>query len=258
MGHLNDARKAFSDIYDSNAWGRGSGVGSEPQHTVEYVALLRRFLVEHRITSVVDFGCGDWQFSRLIDWSGVEYDGFDVVAGVIAENTSRFAAANVRFHTIGDGTRLPTADLLICKDVLQHLPNADIRHDLAIFKRLYPHMLITNDIFPEAGANSDIDPGQWRPLKLDQPPFNQRFEVALRWDVIAYGCHWTKQTCHVRGEVSGRPPFVTLRDSKRPHGATAEAALRAASKAVKGAIFSAPLIGSAAQRARALFTRERP
>ena len=26
----------------------------------------------------VDVGCGDWQFSRLIDWSGIDRRGIDV------------------------------------------------------------------------------------------------------------------------------------------------------------------------------------
>jgi SAM-dependent methyltransferase len=248
MGHLSDANAAFSEIYDKNVWGKGSGVGSEPQFTTEYVAMLQRFLAQHRIKSVVDFGCGDWQFSQLIDWTGIEYRGFDIVASVIDANRLRFESANIKFEQVADGTALPSADLLICKDVLQHLPTAVVLRNLGIFKQLYPNLLITNDIFPAEGANSDIDAGQWRPLRLDQAPFNERF------DVDAYGCKWTKQTCRLETQAAQRPASIALRDERRGLLETPLSLWRAA----KSGILSVPILGTLARRARdALLSRNR-
>ena len=34
-------------------------------------------LAERRIRTVVDLGCGDWQFSKYVDWRGIEYHGYD-------------------------------------------------------------------------------------------------------------------------------------------------------------------------------------
>jgi hypothetical protein len=53
----------FRTIYRRRIWQVGSGHGSRVKNTVEYRALLESFLREHRIRSVVDVGCGDWQFS---------------------------------------------------------------------------------------------------------------------------------------------------------------------------------------------------
>jgi SAM-dependent methyltransferase len=64
-------------------WGAGSGPGSASHETIAYRAFLQGFLQWNRVRSVVDLGCGDWQFSRFIDWSGVDYTGVDVVAPVI-------------------------------------------------------------------------------------------------------------------------------------------------------------------------------
>ena len=91
-------------------------------------------------------GCGDWQFSRLIDWSGMTYDGFDVVDSVIAINSKKYALPNVRFHAYtGNPKELPSADLLIAKDVLQHLSNDAIGVFIAEMKK-YKFVLLTNCI----------------------------------------------------------------------------------------------------------------
>src|SRR5271165_5564077 len=84
----NAASKVFQAIYREGAWGRGSGPGSKPSNTIEY----RAFIEANGIQAVTDLGCGDWQFSYLIDWSGIEYLGLDLVPEVIAENSKYFSA----------------------------------------------------------------------------------------------------------------------------------------------------------------------
>lgn len=134
----------FDRIYATNQWGAGSGNGSLPVHTHGYIALLERFLTERRIESVIDMGCGDWQFSRLVDWRAAEYRGYDVVSSVIEANTKAFGRPGVSFHGYdGDPRKLPSADLLIVKDVLQHLSDDRIDATLAQLPR-YRYALLTN------------------------------------------------------------------------------------------------------------------
>lgn len=163
---------AFETIYRNDSWGNGSGPGSMPSSTIEYRAFLERFIRENAVRMVTDLGCGDWQFSRLIDWGGVEYTGFDVVASVVEANRTAFARPGVEFRTIDDIDDLPGGDLLISKEVLQHLPTAEIHRYLAVIRSRYRFALLTNAIEPVAIANGDITPGDWRPLRLDQPPFD--------------------------------------------------------------------------------------
>ena len=76
----------------------------------------------------LDFGCGDWQFSRLVDWHGASYVGMDIVPSVIQHNRERYGGPGVEFMvTPEDPSRLPDAELLICKDILQHLPNVSVQ-----------------------------------------------------------------------------------------------------------------------------------
>jgi SAM-dependent methyltransferase len=179
---LMDMRERFEQIYARNEWG-GSGEGSRPKHTKGYADLLRRFLKDQRIKSVVDFGCGDWQFSRFIDWSGVDYHGYDIARPVVERNREQFSAPNVSFHAFdGDCASLPAADLLIVKDVLQHWSNESILAFLPLLGR-YRFAILTNCVNPSGPtANvNDVDGGS-RPIDLRRPPFNLAAELIYQFE----------------------------------------------------------------------------
>jgi len=86
----------FRAIYRDNKWGYGSGVGSLPGNNAGYIELVQSFLEKERVQSVVDFGCGDWQFSRLMDWKGATYVGLDLVPDLIEANRKAFGRAECR------------------------------------------------------------------------------------------------------------------------------------------------------------------
>jgi SAM-dependent methyltransferase len=172
--------KAFTEIYDDKAWGVGSGGqgtsggGSTVPATVVYRAFLQDFMKQHGVKSVVDAGCGDWEFSSTMDWTGIDYTGFDVVASVIAEDQKKYGAPNIKFQTADIvRTPLPAADLLVCKDVLQHLPAENVLAFLAQLPK-YKDALLTDTVDKTTltAENHEIAPGKFRPLDLTQPPFN--------------------------------------------------------------------------------------
>jgi SAM-dependent methyltransferase len=138
----------------------------------------------HGIKSVVDAGCGDWEFSQTLDWTGIDYKGYDIVAKVVEANKTRFAKPNIQFFTgniVEDD--LPAADLLISKHVLQHLPNSDVQKFLDRQAKKYKHVLLVNGVHPVfmTGRNADIKPGGYRELDVTQPPFKARGIKPLTW-----------------------------------------------------------------------------
>jgi SAM-dependent methyltransferase len=169
----------FEGIYAQGRWGTDeqgkgtSGSGSTMESTKIYRAFLQDFLAAHRIRSVVDAGCGDWEFSQAIDWKGIDYLGVDIVESVIKADQHRFSAANVRF-AVADivHDELPPADLLLVKEVLQHLSHADIARFLVQLPR-YRHVLIVNDVNPTTltAEPVDIASGGYRWLDLTRPPY---------------------------------------------------------------------------------------
>ena len=175
-------KEAFEAIYAENRWGSGSGEGSLPIHTGAYVETIQAFIGEHRIQKVVDLGCGDWQFSQLIDWSGVEYHGFDIADSVISQNREAYGADNINFHYFGgDFSELPEADLLLAKDVLQHWSNATVERCLPIVDR-FRYSIVTNCANPKGPTeNKDIEDGEFRRLDIRLTPFNVAATELLRF-----------------------------------------------------------------------------
>jgi SAM-dependent methyltransferase len=172
---------AFDRIYREAEWGsnaeqRGnSGTGSTLRATLIYRAYLQQFLADYKIQSVVDAGCGDWEFSQTIDWTGIDYKGYDIVESVVARDKERFEKPNIHFFVANIvETDLPPADLLIVKHVLQHLPDADVKEFTKQLPK-YKHALITNGVNAialTASHKSDIPPGGYRELDITRPPFN--------------------------------------------------------------------------------------
>ena len=163
----------FSEIYANNEWGHGSGEGSLEIHTRGYRKFLQSFLVKRHISSVVEMGCGDWQFSRFVNWDDIHYQGYDVVPDLIQSNKESFSKKNISFCLYsGNPTELPEADLLITKDVLQHLPNQAVLEFLPHLSK-YRYALLTNCINPKGETtNVDIEIGGFRYLDLRLAPFN--------------------------------------------------------------------------------------
>lgn len=163
----------FEVIYTQSKWGHGSGEGSHPAHTRGYRSFLQQFLKDRHIHSVVDLGCGDWQFSRLLDWHGIAYLGLDVVPFLIETNQQWYGSPQIEFRPTDLGnSALPAADLLLVKDVLQHWSQARILDFLPKLER-FPYTLITNCVHPLGPTrNQDIQDGQFRYLELTAPPFS--------------------------------------------------------------------------------------
>jgi SAM-dependent methyltransferase len=189
--------QAFTDIYQGATWGTNdagagnSGTGSTAQSTVEYRALLQTFLADKGIRSVVDAGCGDWEFSQLIDWKGVDYKGYDIVASVVEQDRKKFGKPGIQFF-VGNivEDNLPAADLLISKHVLQHLPNKDVTTFIKKQIPKYKYALLTSGVdsrTKSADHSIDIEAGGYRPLDITKPPFDVKGETVLTY---SDGHHW--------------------------------------------------------------------
>ena len=200
-------RTIFERIYAEGLWGKDdagkgtSGPGSTLEATKLYRAFLQDFLAANHIRSVVDAGCGTWEFSRAIDWSGIDYTGLDIVASVIEADQRRFGAPNIHF-AVADIVRddLPPADLLIVKDVLQHLSNADIHRFLAQLPR-YRHVLLVNGVEPDSltAEPSELPQGLYRPLDPTRPPHSVAGTKVFAW---RYG-QFTNLVVHVQPRAAG-------------------------------------------------------
>lgn len=200
-------QRAFEDIYKNAVWGESadpssgvkgtSGTGSNLESTLYWRMFLARFMKANHITSVVDAGCGDWEFSHTIDWTGIDYKGFDIVDNVVQADKKKYEAPNIHFFTANMiETELPPADLLISKHVLQHLPNEAVAKFIKQFPK-YKHVLIINGVNPVtlSSDNRDIVAGDYRELDITAPPF----EVAGARVLTYWDGSFMHQVVHVLG-----------------------------------------------------------
>jgi SAM-dependent methyltransferase len=176
--------RIFNRIYAEGTWakdgtGKGtSGSGSTLEITQEYRAYVEDFIKRHAVTSVVDAGCGDWGFSSAMDWGDASYLGIDIASDVIEAVRKKHEKGKIRFQ-IGDITdELPAADLLISKDVLQHLSNKLIHKFIKnnLRKGKYKWVILTNN---RSGENQDIPTGDYRAIDLAAPPFEVKGLIDL-------------------------------------------------------------------------------
>jgi SAM-dependent methyltransferase len=194
-----DLRRKWDTYYQENYAGLGSGWGSTVNSTVHYRRVIESFLDQNRPRRVLDLGCGDWQSSQFIPWDGygVLYVGVDASPMIIERNRQRFASPSKHFYPVCQPTELAALgmrfDLVICKDVLQHMPNAMVNGYLDVVGQIAKVALITNDAYPAHELNTDIEAGAWRAIDIRKPPFSRTSFVISEYANFDDKLYWIKQ-----------------------------------------------------------------
>jgi SAM-dependent methyltransferase len=186
--------QTFTTIYQSRAWGSVperpfcSGDGSIREDAVApYIRLVRQFIDEHRISRLVDLGCGDFSVGSRLIQDGLHYTGVDIVPDLVRYNHENFSSPSVEFRcqNILQG-ELPRGELCLVRQVLQHLSNEQILRALRSLRR-YRHVLITEHVYAGPGLRQNRDkpqgPGTRIPKRsgvfLESPPFDCPAQVLL-------------------------------------------------------------------------------
>ena len=121
------------------ARGGNSGDGSRGKHAEFKAKVLNGFVAEHRIESVIEFGCGDGEQLALADYP--RYLGFDVSPTTLRRTIAKFADDPSKSFALydpecfSDSAGLITADLAMSLDVIYHLVEDDVyeRHLRHVF-----------------------------------------------------------------------------------------------------------------------------
>ena len=175
-------QQVFTEIYEKDLFNSRSqndnsvsksGSGSDLEQTREIIRQLPRLLEKYNIKSILDAPCGDFYWMRHVDLSNIDYTGGDIVSGLVARNNSQFASENMRFQELDVvNDQLPKVDLIICRDLLVHLKNDQIRRALKNMRQSGSKFLLTTS-FKNTKTNVDNGTiGYWRTINLTLPPFN--------------------------------------------------------------------------------------
>lgn len=164
----------FDKIYKRGGWSnKGSGPGSDPNVYKEYASVVSNIIkFTPNIKTILDVGCGDFKIMTSVDMSNKEYVGIDVSQTIINENNKLYSKENIKFLNLDvTSDEIPEADIIIIKDVLQHLPNDMVKNILNLVKTKCKYALITND-YTDKNLNNDIEIGKWRKINVLISPYD--------------------------------------------------------------------------------------
>lgn len=183
----------FGDAYRRGLWGRSkeaaapfySGAGSHTAALVDpYVAAVRKLLAHFvRKPVVADLGCGDFAVGRRLADLAETYVACDVVPELIAHNRAAHAdLANVEFRQL-DMARdpLPPADVVLVRQVFQHLSNGAIAAAMRKVIDAYSLAVVTEHL-PSGDFSPNLPKGDGPSTRLARgsgvvltaPPFGLR------------------------------------------------------------------------------------
>ena len=168
------AAQRFREIYERGAWVKQdgqkslSGRGSEASSTRHIVTALPEALREIGCRTLLDIGCGDWNWMADVDLP-CSYIGIDIVPSVIEANREH-ERPGVSFQLLDAISEpLPQADAVLCREVLFHLSFADAKSVLRNICRSAEWLITTTD--PSIWFNSDIPTGDFRKINLQRSPY---------------------------------------------------------------------------------------
>ncbi len=145
------------------------GAGSYLANTREMRTFLEEVLKNYDIKSMIDVGCGDWNWMKLVDLDGIEYTGYDLDEEFIRQNREKYPDHNFE---VADAlnTSWPAVDLILCRDVFIHLKNDDIQKLLDSFKRSGARYLVaTSYDFLKMNADFTDQQKQYRYTRISRP-----------------------------------------------------------------------------------------
>lgn len=182
MHDVKTIEKIFTEKYNNNSWlGRESksGPGSSMAANKKMLELLEMFCKERNIKSIIDCGCGDFNWMKAFDFNLIDYYvGVDVVKPMIEKNITDFSTQKILFDNANIITDdIPNGEVVLCKDVLCHLSFNDACKAIDNIKKAKPKYFISTTFYEY--INADIPTGEWRPINLESPPFNLRENIIL-------------------------------------------------------------------------------
>lgn len=191
LARLYVAVTRFSSPVSGDYWerryarGGSSGAGSVGRLAEFKADVLNDFVARNRVTSVVEFGCGDGDQLALCSYP--EYTGVDVSRVVLDACRLRFADDEKKqfFHLSETESFRGPYDLALSLDVLYHLIEDDIFEDYMqrLFGAASQHVIIYSSNSADAGGQTaphvrhrnftgwiEKNAGDWQlERKLDNP-----------------------------------------------------------------------------------------
>ncbi len=172
---MTETREAiFTELFLNNSWGSRE-TRSGPAATLERTEQVRRALPdickELEIQTLLDCGCGDWNWMKHVDLSGVAYMGVDIVEPLITDCQERYTKDTVNFQKLDVIQDPPeTADLWLMRDFLCQYSYKDCLTALQKFVESGSQYIAVTTV-ETMDPYQDCMEGSYRALNLLAAPF---------------------------------------------------------------------------------------
>jgi len=167
--------EVFKEIYNNNFWSSEesvSGKGSEIIQTGHLIDELQKIFNQFQIKSILDIGCGDFNWMKFMNLEKIRYIGADIVNEIVQKNKKKYYSDDIEFKKLNIiNDKLPKVDLIFCRDCLGHFSFEHIKKSINnIIKSGSKYLMATSHQNTE--NNLDVVSGSWRPLNLLAHPFS--------------------------------------------------------------------------------------
>lgn len=189
----------FENIYQKKEWGHDqgwrfySGSGSHDGSIVNpFVAAMTEYFGDiGKNMSAIDIGCGDFNVGKSIFGLFKHYTAIDIVPSLIRHNQDSYSDLNVEFLCL-DATQdaLPSADVVIVRQVLQHLSNDQASLILNNISGKFKYVVVVEHVPVGCSWKKNIDHPSGSKIRLEinsgidiaESPFNfmykEKFTIA--------------------------------------------------------------------------------
>lgn len=178
---MSSLKNAFEHAAEKNYWSDPdslSGPGSNLIQTAVIRKEIPALLEKYQIRRMLDAPCGDlfWMKELLPKFfeKGIQYNGADIVPGLIEKHKSDFEKYNASFYTLDlTSGPIPNVDLVFTRDCFIHLSYSNIFSILKNYKKAGIKYLLLSTYTNTARVNYDVE-GFYlygRMLNMEKFPF---------------------------------------------------------------------------------------
>ena len=190
----------FNKIYTKGLWGKSesgisiSGSGSYSEDIIKpYITKIINFLSKKRPATLVDLGCGDFNVGKNFVSHADTFIACDVSKIIIDRNKLKYSSfKNVEFKLLDlSKDELPSGDICILRQVLQHLSNSDILNFVNFLNKNKPYkFLVLTEHLPTNKFKSNLDKLSGASIRvfidsgiiLHEEPFNLEYKEIINLD----------------------------------------------------------------------------
>jgi len=171
------AAKKFVEMKRAHNQESLSGPGSWEVNTKESIELINQVISEYNVKSILDLGCGDWNWFKNVNLENVWYEGWDADTQMIEGNRHKYGSNKINFF-VSDIVlkKYPKVDLIICRDVLFHI---DVDLTLKVLNKIKASAtLLISTSFRDVDNNTgpasytNFDDWGFYNINLNIEPFN--------------------------------------------------------------------------------------